>query len=143
MVHIVYENIDSFYPKFFLICFLQFFFIKCSNNFFTIKITNNIWPWNSTFNIFNHKYFFRPIWTISFSKNNFAFSNSNMITNFEFSIFIINFFTKVNICIMFNINRLHFNCSMTCIVLICTMSFSLPIYVFFWHRCHIFVNIIL
>ena len=34
-----------------------------------------------------------------------------MITSFKFTIIIINFFTKVNICIIFNINRFRFNCS--------------------------------
>ena len=79
---------------------LQFFFIKCSKNFFTIKITNNKCPQSSVFNFFNYKIFFKPIGIISFSKNAFIFLLSNMITNFEFRIFITNFFTKINICII-------------------------------------------
>ena len=32
----------------------------------TIKITNNMCPRNSIFNFFNHKNFFRPIWSVIF-----------------------------------------------------------------------------
>ena len=105
-----------FYPENILNCFLQFFFKKGSNSFFTIKITNNICPWNNIFNFLNYKNFFRRIWSVCFSKNVFVLLYPDMITNFKFRIFIINFFTKVNIRIIFNINWLHFNCSVICIV---------------------------
>ena len=60
-----------FNSKLFLIYFLQFIFIKSSNNLFSIKIINNICPRRSIFNFFNHKNFFRPIWSITFCKNIF------------------------------------------------------------------------
>ena len=44
--------------------------------------------------------FFRPVWSISFSKNIFVFENSYMITNFKFKIFIINVFIRINTCII-------------------------------------------
>ena len=63
-----------------------------------------------------YKTFFRPIWSVSFSKNVFVFLNSYMITNFKFRIFIINFITRANICFIFNINMFHLNCSMISIL---------------------------
>ena len=62
-----------FYPKFLLICFLQFFFVKHSNNFFTYEITNNKCPRNSILNFFNNKIFLRPILNISVCTNVFVF----------------------------------------------------------------------
>ena len=59
---------------------------------------------------------FRPIWSVSFSKNVSVFLNSYMITNFKFRIFIINFITRANICFIFNINMFHLNCSMISIL---------------------------
>ena len=44
---------------------------------------------------FNHKKFFRPIWSVNFCKNVFTFWNSNSITNFNFRIFIINFLSRL------------------------------------------------
>ena len=97
----IYFIAFSFYSylnsKLFLICFLQLFFSKRSNNFFIFKIASNIWPRNSIFNFCNNKSFFRPIKNIVFCKNVFVFWYSNNITNFKFRIFIINFFTWVNI----------------------------------------------
>ena len=92
-----------FYSKFLLIGLLQFFFIKYSNNFFTIEIVKNICPWNCLFNFTINKNFFIPVWCVSFSKNIFVFRNSYVISNLKFRIFIINFFLKINICIIFNI----------------------------------------
>ena len=106
-----------------LISLLQFFFIKCSNNFFTIEIINNICSWNSIFYFTNNKTFFRPVWCVSFSKNVFVFWNSYMITNFKFRIFTINFFTRVNICIIFNIYRFYLSCSVICIVVFIYINF--------------------
>ena len=63
-----------------------------------------------------YKTFFRPIWSVSFSKNVSVFLNSYMITNFKFRIFIINFITRANICFIFNINMFHLNCSMISIL---------------------------
>ena len=83
--------------KLFLIRFFQFFFLKCCNNFFVFKIINNICPRHNVFTYFDHKNFFIPIWNIAFCKNFFIFSYSNIITNFKFRIFIIIFFTRVNI----------------------------------------------
>ena len=35
----------------------------------------------------------------------------HMITNFKCRIFIITFYNRVNICVRYNVNRLHFDCS--------------------------------
>ena len=107
-----------FYSKFLLISLLQFFFIKCSNNFFIIEVINSIFPWNCIFNFTNNKNILRPIWCISFRKNIFLCRNSYEITNFKFRIFFMNFFLKINIWIIFNINRFHLNCSMICIIIL-------------------------
>ena len=82
---------------FFLILFLQIFFVKRSNSFFPIKIINNKRPRYSIFSFFNHKNFFRPIWSVTFGKNIFLFWYSSSITNFKFRMLIINLFTGVNI----------------------------------------------
>ena len=89
-----------FYSEFFLISLLQFFFIKCSNNIFTIEIINNIRPRNCILNFTNNKNLFRRVQCVSFTENIFVFRNSYMITSFKFSTFIINFFLKINICII-------------------------------------------
>ena len=126
---------DFFYPKSLLICFWSLFFIKCSTNFFTIEIINNISPWNSIFSFFNHKNFFRPIWSISFSKKVFILWYSNMFASFKFRIFIITFFNRVNICIIFNFNRLHFNCSLIYIVVFIYYIIQFINIHIFWYRC--------
>ena len=61
-----------FYPKFFLISFVELLFKKGFSNFFTIEIANNICLWNCNVNLFNSKNFFCPIWCISVSKNMFV-----------------------------------------------------------------------
>ena len=109
--------LDYFFnSKFFLTCFLQFVFVKCSNNIFFIKIINNIRPRHSIFNFFNHKNFFRPIWSVTFCKNIFIFWFSNIINSFKFWIFIISFFSIINICVWFYISRFRFNYAMICII---------------------------
>ena len=76
------------YLKYFLVCLLQFLFIKRSNSFFVVKVIHNIFPWNSVFDFCNHKNFFWPIGSVSFSKNVFVFRYSYMMTYFKFIIFI-------------------------------------------------------
>ena len=105
-----------FYYKFFLICFLQFFFLNCSNNIFTIKINNNICPWNWIFNFANYKNLFRPIRSISFSKNVFVFYIFTWSLVLNLGSLALLFFPK-SIYIIFNINRVHFNCSVICVLL--------------------------
>ena len=85
-----------FYPKFFLIFFLQFSFLNCSNNLFTIEIISNICPRDSIFNFSDYKNVFRSIRSISFSKNTFALWYSNMIPNLKLIIVSLNF------CILFS-----------------------------------------
>ena len=97
-----------FNSKLFLICFLQFFSCKSSRNFYSFKITNDICSWNSILNFCNNKIFFRPIWNKAFCKS-FLLWHFNIITNFKSKIRKINFFTRVNICVWFYINRLHLN----------------------------------
>ena len=104
------------------------FFVKCSNNLFAFKITNKICPWNNIFTFCNNKTLFRPIRNLGFCKNIFIFSYSNNITNFKFRIFIINCFIKVNMYACLYINKLHFNCSMICNVVLQTISSNLLIY---------------
>ena len=38
-----------------------------------------------------------------------------MVRNLKFRVFIIIFYTRINICPRLYINRFHFNCVMTCI----------------------------
>ena len=123
--HIIYH---FFYSEFFLTSLLEFFFIKCSSNFFSIEIINNICTWNCIFNFNNNKNFFRPVWCIPFSKNIFVFRNSYVIANFKFRIFIINFFFKINICIIFNIGRFLYS---YVYLYSSTISSNLLIYIFF------------
>ena len=121
-----------FNSKFILICFWQFFFVKSSNNFFSIKIINNICQRHNVFNFLNQKHFFWPIWNVTFCKNIFTFWYSKKITNFKFKIFIVNVFTRINICTWFYINTFRFGCTMTCIVVFFfTIWYNLPIYKFF------------
>ena len=90
-----------FHSKFFLICFSQLFFVKSSINFFSVMILYNICPRNSIFYFFHYKKFFRSNWSVTFCKNIFIYWYSNNITNFKFRIFIINFVTRVNICVFY------------------------------------------
>ena len=102
---------------FFWICFSLFFLVNRSNNFFSVKDTNNICPRHGVFSFFNHKNFFNPIWNRAFCKTVFLFWYSNNISNFKFRIFIINFFTRVNIHAWIYINILCFNCTMIWIII--------------------------
>ena len=106
-----------FYSKFLLVCFLQFFFIKFYKNHFPIEIITIICPWNCIFNFADYKNLFWPIWSIFFSKSVFVFCNSYMITNFKFGMLIVNFLNRLNMRIIFNINRFRFTFSMICVVL--------------------------
>ena len=110
--------------------FLVIVFHKCSNNFFAFKITNNTCPRHSVFDFFYQKNFFRAVWNIVFCKNVFIFWCSYNITNFKFRIFIINFFSGVNECVWFYINRFHFNCSLIVLLDLLTISYNFSIYTF-------------
>ena len=95
------------------------------------------------FYFFNHKDFFRPIGSVSFTKNTFVFWHFYMIANFKFRIFTINFFTRVNKGITFNINGFHINCSMICaVVLIYYIIKFINIHIF-WYSCHMLINFVL
>ena len=110
-------SLDYFFnSKFFLICFLHIVFMKRSNNFLSFKIINTICVGHNIFNFLNHKKFLRPLCNKTFWKNVFIFWYSNNITNFEFRIFIINFFNRLNKCAWFYINRFYFSCAMICII---------------------------
>lgn len=105
--------LDYFFdPKFASTCLQQIFRTKCSIMFFTANITNNICPLYSMFSFFNHKIFFRQIWSVSLYKNIVVFCYSYMITNFEFRIFVIMLDTILNTRIQLYIGRIHFECSM-------------------------------
>ena len=119
--------------KLFLICFLKFF---------STKRSNNSPPWRSLIIIVHDTVFlaflitkslFRQTWMVTFCKNVFIFWYSNHITNFKFRIFIINSFTRVNICDCFYINSFYFNCTMLCIIIFLN-------YVIEFINIHIFWN---
>ena len=110
---------------------MQFFFKKRSNNLFFVKITNNICPRRCVFKFCNHKNFFRPIWSVTFCKNVSIWPYSNNIINFKFRIFIINPFTKSNLCNWFYINRVDFNFLWYVLLYIFPLSSNLLIYSFF------------
>ena len=87
-----------FHFKFFSIWFLQFFLHKTLFSFLFSPLRSLItYVYGTVF------------WTFLITK--FIFWCSNNITNFKSRIFIVTFFTKVNIHISFNISRLHFNCA--------------------------------
>ena len=117
-------------PNYFCFFVPQFVSLKLSSNLFSFKKTNNICSRHSIFNFFNHKNFFRSIWNVTLCKNIFIFLYSISITNFKFRIFIINFYTRVNICASFHINRFNFNCTMICIVVFINYIINLKIYTF-------------
>ena len=108
--------------------FFAVLFHYCSSCSVSSPLRSIITYLHGTFflSFFNYKNFFRPIWSIEFRKNVFAFWYSNMINNLKFRIFIINFFARVNMCTTFNIRRLDFNCSTTCIVafIYCVINLS-------------------
>ena len=90
-----------FNSKLFLICVLQFFFVKRSKNFFVFSIT------------------------YAFCKNVFTIWYINIITNFKFSIFIVSFSTRVNICVWFYINRFYFKWYVLLYLLIASSNLSI------------------
>ena len=87
-----------FHFKFFSIWFLQFFLHKTLFSFLFSPFRSLI------------TYVYGTVFS-TFLITKFIFWCSNNITSFKSRIFIITFFTKVNIHISFNINRLHFNCA--------------------------------
>ena len=95
-----------FYPNLSLICLLQIVLIKLSRNFFTIKVF--IWPRKIISNFFNQKKFVRSNWKL----------NIYMLAHVNLRIFIIIFYTKVNILTWFYFSRIHFDCSVICIVVL-------------------------
>ena len=112
-------SVDYFFnSELCLICFMQFFFIENSSNLFSDEITNNVCPWQGIFDPTNQKNFFRPIRSIFFSKNILVFWNCDAITCFKLSIFGIRNNTVFSIETRFNINRLHFNRSMICVIVL-------------------------
>ena len=106
--HILVFSLDCFSNCSVLNYFLHFFFAKSSNNSFAVRIVNNVSPRHSIFNFFNHKNFFRPIWSVTFRKKLFMFWYSNNITNFKFKISFIIFLIK-SICVGFYIKFLEQN----------------------------------
>ena len=100
----------------FCLIFFKFFFIPRSKNLLSIKVFCYIYPGPSIFNFFNHKNFFRSIWSATFCKNDFNFRYSDMVAYFKIRIPVIIFFTKANICARYFINKLHFDCTMISIV---------------------------
>ena len=60
-----------------------------------------------------------------------------MIANFNFRTFAITLNIILNLCICHNINRLHFDCYMICIILLLTLLSNLLIYTFLKLSSHI------
>ena len=119
--HLTYNLSPFFFITFsiwnyFWFVLMQLFFVKSSNNSFVVKIINNIIPRHNIFNFFNHENFFGTIWSVTLSKNVFTFWYSKNITNFNFRIFFIILFSRVNICAWFYISSFHFNCTIICTV---------------------------
>ena len=84
--------------------------------------------------------FSRLVWSISFRKKYLVFWYSYIITNFKFRIFIINLFTKVNICIIFNSSRFRFDCAMICyVVFIHYIIWFINIHTF-WYFSDLFID---
>ena len=71
-----------------MISFLQFVFVKISSLLRSL-LTSVISQVHSIFKFFNHKNFFRPIWSVNICKNIFIFWYCNNITNFKFRIFTL------------------------------------------------------
>ena len=79
---------------------LQILFLTLSKNFVTVEIAKNSCPRSSIFYFFD--YFYRKILSVAICKNIFVFWYSHVSVNFEFSIFVIIFHSKVNVRIWFN-----------------------------------------
>ena len=125
MSFFIYSAFNKWFYLFHLTCnLLTFFFIaffsvaiifcKMFQQFFVVKFINNVSLGQSSFNFFNHKNFFRRIWSITLSKHISLFRYFNNTTHFKFS--IIDFSARVNICARFYIDRFLFNFTMICIV---------------------------
>ena len=107
-IEFIVFSLDNFFNfKFFLICLLQFILVKRSNNFFSIKIINNTCPRYIILTFLITKIFW-PTCSVTFRKYIFIFWYSR--------IFIIDFFTRVNLCVWLYINKFHFNCVIICII---------------------------
>ena len=117
--------------------FFVILFHKSFDNFFTIKIINNICPWHCIFNFFKYNNF-RPVWSISFCKNVFAFWYSYMITNFEFeSLSLISLPTLICILSLTSSDLILIVLWYVLFYLL-TMSSNLSIYTFFVIKSHVF-----
>ena len=73
------------------------------------------------FYLINHINLFRSTWSVTF-----AYFNN--ISNFQFRIFFIILFTRVNICAWLYINRFNSNYALICIFVFITLSSNLSIY---------------
>ena len=93
----VIYNLLPFYYFFNSKLCLIFFFEKLFNNFSNIVDFYYIRPPHSIFSFFNHKTFFRPIWSVTFSKNVLHFdifkwlTTSNLGSLSLFSIYVLDF----------------------------------------------------
>ena len=117
--HIVYDLFSwlLFHPLTPFDLYFTILFHKTFQKFFSIKVFCYTRQKNSISNYFNCKNFFRPIWSVKFCKNVFIFLYSYIITNFKFRLLFIIFYNKVNIRAWIYIKKLHFNVSITYIVL--------------------------
>ena len=73
------------------------------------------------FYLINHINLFRSTWSVTF-----AYFNN--ISNFQFRIFFIILFARVNICAWLYINRFNSNYALICIFVFITLSSNLSIY---------------
>ena len=73
------------------------------------------------FYLINHINLFRSTWSVTFA----YFNNTS---NFQFRIFFIILFTRVNICAWLYINRFNSNYALICIFVFITLSSNLSIY---------------
>ena len=71
---------------------------------------------------FNHKNFFRAMWSVNFFKKFLFFLYFDMITNFEFRIFIICFYSKAHMGDWLYMKRPNFGFALICIVLLLNIS---------------------
>ena len=89
----------------------------------------------------NNKNFFRPVWwCASFSKNIFVFRNSYMISNFEFRIFIINFFLKLIYVLSLTSTGFILVVLWNVLLYSPTISSNFSIYTLFRHWSHAFIG---
>ena len=87
---------------------------------------------HSIFNIFHHENFFTSIWNVNFCTQKIIYWYFNNIINFTVRIFVINFFTRINICAWFYINKLIILIELWCVLFyLLTISSNLSRYTFF------------